>query len=238
MQNQNYDVSDVISELNETIDEIQNQIAVVKSIDFTKPVTENQWHILCETPLRYSKLLAVLVKNIFPLAENIIVGCNYVYFDMIGFRVQIPTSRCRGINVDTSWYHRDLGEPTKIYSKPIENMMKYFNAVDSKAGWYECARYRLTYGNNCNKWLLFIVWWFKYKWKDPKREQYEKVKSQQEQAYRERVEKYRSHRKEMKDKTEKLLNELLPILNEFSKDHYLFDDEGYTIQQIREYENL
>ena len=89
-----YDVSDAIKELNREIDETQNKIAIVKSIDFSKPVTEKQWHTICETPLRSSDLLAVLVKNTFPLAENIVVHCNYVYFDMLGFKVQIPTSHC------------------------------------------------------------------------------------------------------------------------------------------------
>lgn len=150
-----YDVSEVIRDLNREIDETQNKIAIVKSIDFTKPVTESQWHTICETPLRYSNLLAVLVKNTFPLAENILVHCNYVYFDMLGFKVQIPTSRCQGINVDTSWYRKDNGEPTKIYSDTIENMIKYFNAVDNKLGWYECAKHRLRYGKTCKK-MVFV----------------------------------------------------------------------------------
>lgn len=235
-----YDVSEAIRDLNREIDEAQNKIAIVKSIDFTKSVTESQWHTICETPLRNSDLLAVLVKNTFPLAENILVHCNYVYFDMLGFKVQIPTSRCQGINVDTSWYRKDDGEPTKIYSETIENMIKYFNAVDNKLGWYECAKHRLRYGKTCKKWLLFIVWWFKYRWKDPKRKQFEEVKSKQEQAYKERVEKYRSERKDLKNKTETLLNQLLPLLNEFSTQHYDYNSRGgcYSIEQIREFENL
>ena len=234
-----YDVSDVIKELNKTIDETQNKIAIVKSIDFTKPVTEDQWHLICETPLRNSNLLAVLVKNTFPLAENILVNCNYVYFDMLGFKVQIPTSRLRGINVDTSWYEKDRGEPTIQYSSSIQSMIEYFDAVDNKKGWYECAKHRLTYGKTCKKWLLFIVWWFKYRWKDPKREQFEEVKSKQEQEYKERVENYRSNRKDIKNKTEMFLNELLPLLDEFSTQHYNYNDKGnYSIEKIREFENL
>lgn len=234
------DISKAIEELNRTIDKTQEQITLVKSIDFSKPVTENQWHMICETPLRYSDSLAILVKNTFPLAENILVHCNYVYFDMLGFKVQIPTSRCQGINVDTSWYRKDNGEPTKIYSNTIEDMIKYFNAVDNKLGWYECAKHRLTYGKTCKKWVLFIVWWFKYRWKDPKRKQFEEVKSQQEQEYKERVENYRSQRKDIKNKTETLLNELLPLLNEFSTYHYNYNSSGgcYSIEQIKNFENL
>lgn len=235
-----YDVSEAIKELNKQIDEAQDKIAIVKSIDFTKPVTESQWHRICETPLRSSDLLAVLVKNTFPLAENIVVHCNYVYFDMLGFKVQIPTSRLRGINVDTSWYEKDRGVPTLKYSKEIRNMIAYFDAVDNKKGWYECAKHRLTYGKTCEKWFLFIVWWFKYKWKDPKREQFEEVKSKQEYEYKERVKRYYSKRKDLKNKIEKLINELLPLLDEFSTQHYDYNGRGgcCSIEQIREFENL
>ncbi len=234
-----YDVSEAVIELNNELEDIQRKIALVKSIDFTKPVTENQWHMICETPLRNSKLLAILVKNTFPLAENIIVHFNYVYFDMLGFNVQIPTSGCRGINVDTSWYEEDYGEPTEIYSEPIESMIKYFDAVDNKKGWYECAKHRVTYGKTCKKWLLFITWWFKYRWKDPKRKLVEEVKSQQEESYKKLLEKYHSERKDIHNKTETLLNELLPLIDEFSKDHYKYNGQwGYSIAEIKEFENL
>lgn len=234
-----YDVSEAVIELNNELEDIQRKIALVKSIDFTKPVTEKQWHTICETPLRSSDLLAVLVKNTFPLAENILVHCNYVYFDMLGFKVQIPTSLHRGINVDTSWYEKDYGEPTEIYSEPIESLIKYFDAVDNKKGWYECAKHRVTYGETCKKWWLFITWWFKYRWKDPKRKLFEEVKSQQEEAYKERVERYHSKRKKIRNKTEKLLNELLPLIDGFSKDHNKYEGQGgYSIAEIKEFENL
>lgn len=231
--------NDAIREINEQISELQAQVNLINSFDFSKPVDEDTWHQLCETPLRYSDLLAKLVKNIFPLAENILVHCNYVYFDMMGFKVQIPTSRRQGINVDVSWYEKDNGEPTTVYSEAVQNMIDYFDAVDNKKGWYERARNRLTYGKCFKKWVLFIVWWFKYRWKDPNRKQFEEAKRKQEKYFKERVEKYRSKRKVIKDKTEILLNELLPLLDEFSTHHYKYNDQGrYTIEQIRKFENL
>lgn len=235
------DIENAITELNETINDTQNKIAILKSIDFTKPVTEDQWHMICETPLRSSDLLVVLVKNTFPLAENIFVHYNYVYFEMLGFNVQIPTSCCRGVNVDTSWYKKDDGEPTRIYSDSVQNMIDYFDAVDNKKGWYECAKCRLTYGKTYRKWFLFFVWWFKYKWKDPKRKQFEETKSQQEQKYRKRVERYQSQRQDIKNKAYRLLNELMPILDKFSTIHSRYNDQWsysiYSIEEIREYEN-
>lgn len=234
------DISDAVQDLKEQISEIQKQIDFIQSIDFTKPVTENQWHKICETPLRYSNLLADLVKNTFPLAENVLVGCNYVFFDLLGFKVQIPTSRCQGINVDTSWYRKDEGKPTKIYTKDIENVIEYFNAVDNKLGWYECARYRIPNSKTYKKWVLFVMWWFKYRWEAPKRQQFEAVKSQQEQAHKERIKKHLSKRQNIKNKAKTFLYELLPLLNQFSLQHGNYNDSryAYSIEQIKEFENL
>ena len=233
------DVNEAIQEIKEQIVVLQAQETLINSFDFSKPVDEDAWHQICETPLRSSNLLAQLVKNIFPLAENILVHCNYVYFDMMGFKVQIPTSRCKGINVDVSWYERDNGEPTIVYSEVIQNLIDYFDAVDNNKGWYECARNRLTYGKYCKKWILFIVWWFKYRWKDPRRKLFEEAKKKEEEDFKERVEKYHSKRKAIKNKAEILLNELLPLLDKFSTHHSNYNDQWcYTIEQIRKFENL
>lgn len=234
-----HDASKAIEELNRIIDKTQEQITLVKSIDFSKPVTENQWHIICETPLRYSDSLAIVVRNTFPLAENIEVNYLYVCFDMMGFKVQIPTSPCRGINVSTAWYRKDCGEPELRYTTAIEDLIKYYDAVDNKKGWYECAKYRIRYGESCKKWQLFIAWWFKYKWKKTNRKQFEKVKAKEEQTHKKWVESYYSERKEMKNKSKKLLNELLPILDKFSTEHFHYNAaHDYSIEEIREWEGL
>lgn len=160
------EVSKAINEIKEQITELENQITFINSIDFSKPITE----------LRNSNLLGLIVKNIFPEAEDINVHCNYVYFTLLGFEVQIPTSMCRGINVKTDWYIKDDGKPVLEYSPVVERMKEYFELVDNKVGWYERAKVRLTYGKSCKKWVLFLAWWLRYKWKNPHREIYMKRK--------------------------------------------------------------
>lgn len=103
------DVIEAIKENEEKINELKNQNTFMQTIDFSKPVDEETWHKICETPLQTSQLLGILVKNTFPEAEDIIVHCNYVYFTLLGFKVQIPTFRSWGINIDTSWYKTDWG---------------------------------------------------------------------------------------------------------------------------------
>ncbi len=238
MQNK---ISEVICDINHQIDELESQIALIKGVDFSKPITVDGWYKLCETPVRNSELLAVLVKNIFPQAENILVHCNYVYFDLLGFKVQIPTYRCKSINVNTDWYKKDSGEPVLQYSDAVATMKRYFELVDSNAGWYECARERLTYGKTCKKWFLFIVWWCRYKWKDPHRDQFEKKIKEQEEYHRDRVKKYYEERTVIKNKTEKLFNELIPMIEQFSTNHLKYNDSvcgGYTIEEIKKFENM
>ena len=153
------DIKEVIQEIDENISELMLQKEILQNLDFSKPVDEETWHKLCETPLRNSDLLGVLVKNIFPLAEDIKVHCNYVYFNLLGFKVQIPTSSCYSINIDTSWYRCSYWEePKLVYDPVIDEITKYFEAVNNHKGWYECAKNRIRSGESYRKWFLFLIW--------------------------------------------------------------------------------
>ena len=132
-----YTVEEAVKDLLEEKQEIENRISLIQSIDWNKPVTEDVWHEICETPIRGTDLLKILVTNIFPEAEEIKVGANYVNFKLRGFDIQIPTSRCRGINIGTNWY-KDPNtvciEP-RAHSETTTYMKMYFDAVDNKEGW-------------------------------------------------------------------------------------------------------
>lgn len=106
------DIAEAIESLAEEILECKEQIEVVKNIDFNAPVDEDTWHEICLTPLRTSDLMGKLLKNIFPNAEDIKVGSNYVVFTLYGFKCFLPTSDYYNIEVDTSWYIKDKGLET------------------------------------------------------------------------------------------------------------------------------
>lgn len=106
------DIAEAIESLAEEILECKEQIEVVKNIDFNAPVDEDTWHEICLTPLRTSDLMGKLLKNIFPNAEDIKVGSNYVVFTLYGFKCFLPTSDYYQIEVDTSWYIKDKGLET------------------------------------------------------------------------------------------------------------------------------
>lgn len=234
----NEELNQAVSQIEEEIVEKQRQIDLLESMDFTKPIDEDTWHELCETPLRSSKLLGALVKNTFPLVENIVVHCNYVYFDLFGFKVQIPTSRRRGINVDTSWYGYGYREEPKFrYTTTIQRLNDYFNAVDNKKGWYECAKSRLMGYESC-KWKLCLAWFLYYKWKKVDRKLFEERKVQEERAYDEILKAYQDKKKEVEYKVSMLFDTLLPTIEKFSSKHYMYNDGwGYSVEKIRELEN-
>lgn len=220
------DVIEAVQENEEEINKLKSQNAFMQTIDFSKPVDEETWHKICETPLRTSQLLGILVKNTFPEAEDIIVHCNYVYFTILGFKVQIPTFRSRGINIDTSWYKTDRGTPQLHLSKAQENMLKYYEALDNGESWRTLAKLRLPYYKD---WTLPFVWFLKYKWKKLDRDGFERQIEEMEDNLEKRIENYKQERKDMHDKALLLRETVLPMLDKFSIVHRNYNDSRTTI---------
>lgn len=219
-------VIEAVQENEEEINKLKSQNAFMQTIDFSKPVDEETWHKICETPLRTSQLLGILVKNTFPEAEDIVVHCNYVYFTLLGFKVQIPTSRSQGINIDTSWYKTDQGTPQLHLSKAQKNMLKYYEALDNGESWRTLAKLRLPYYKD---WTLPFVWFLKYKWKKLDRDGFERQIEEMEDNLEKRIENYKQERKDMHDKALLLRETVLPMLDKFSIVHRNYNDSRTTI---------
>lgn len=226
------DVIEAIQENEEEINKLKNQNKFMQTIDFSKPVDEETWHKICETPLRTSQLLGILVKNTFPEAEDIVVHCNYVYFTLLGFKVQIPTYRSQGINVDADWYKRDRGTPQLHLSEAQKNMLKYYEALDNGESWRTLAKLRLHYTNsilNYKDWFLPFAWFLKYKWKKLDRNKFERQIKEMEDNLEKRIENYKQERKDMHDKASLLRDTVLPMLDKFSTVHRNYNDSCTTI---------
>lgn len=231
-------VNDALHELQEEIDEKQKQMNLIKNIDWNKPVSEEIWHEICETPLRSSDLLGVMVKNIFPDSENIKVKCNYVYFDMYGFKCGIPTSKNNGLYIETDWYKKDRGEPKVIYPHNHLNMKKYFNAKDNKENWDILFRCRMSRLSIYRKWIRRILWFGYYKWKNDYRNDWEQIFKKDEISFEKRVEKYYEERKLIHHKSMDMINILIPELKKFSDEIKEFNSFSYRIKDIITWENL
>lgn len=215
-----------IKQLETEIAEKENQIQLLKNLNLNDLIDENKWHELCLTPFRNSNELSKLVLKIFQNAEDVKVSCNYVYFTLYGYKIQIPTSLCRGINVDTGWFHK-CTKPNNVLSKDETRMKRYFECIDTQAGWYDCARCRL--GTHWRKWYLFIIWWVKYKWKDVHREEWENKFRIAESSYQDRLVLFYDKKREMENKIIIFVEKVLPEINKFSTEHYSFNG-NYSVE--------
>lgn len=233
------DVEEAIKELQEDITEKQDQIELIKNIDWNKPVNEETWHEICDTPLRTSDLLGALVKNIFPNAEDINVHCNYVYFNLYGFKCALPTSRCNGIYIETGWYKKDNGKPTSCDTNSQYHMRRYFQAKDNNENWEVLFDERLSNYKPYKKWIKFIMWFGYYKWKNVHREKWEKVFVENQNKLDRMIEKYNQTRKEMHEKTKTMVDIVIPELRRFSTKVYKLNRNDWrTPQEIAEFEGF
>ena len=231
------EIQEAVCKIEEKKTELEEQKKLLLSLSEKDVVDEEKWHEICETPLRYSPILAVLAKNVFPEAEDVEVHANNVSFMLKGFRIQIPTSRARGINVDTSWYKIDRGEPKFYPDAKTKRMADFFKARDEKEGWKKQAK--LLINAPYKDWVLFVLWFSKYRWKLPDKGFWEEQYEKELRIHRKSVEKYHSERKEIKEKTCRLFNEVLPILNRFSEEHYKYNGESLfamSVEDIRKAE--
>ena len=226
------DIQDVLEDLQSDITEKENQINLIKNIDWTKSVTETEWHQICETLLRTSDLLCNLLKNTFPNATDIKLEMNYVNFNLYGFRCQLPTSRYEEILVDMSW-NKKLKEPTlENYYTMYQferNMRKYFKLLDSHGYWLELFDLRFSNFKHYKKWIKFILWFGKYKWKDVHREQWEEQFKKTEERVTEKLNLYEKEKREIEEKNKILHEKLLPELYQFTKNVY---DKDYKKEII------
>ena len=226
------DIQDVLEVLQSDSTEKEKQMNLIKNIDWTKSVTEKEWHQICETLLRTSDLLCNLLKNTFPNATDIKLEMNYVNFNLYGFRCQLPTARYEEILVDMSW-NKKLKEPTlENYYTMYQferNMKKYFELLDSHGYWLELFDLRFPIFKHYKKWIKFILWFGKYKWKDVHREQWEEQFKKTEERVTEKLNLYEKEKREIEEKNKILHEKLLPELYQFTKNVY---DKDYKKEII------
>ena len=247
-------IQDIKSEVEESIIKIQNnidklnkQIQLIKNIDYSKPINEEEWHEICKTPLRNSNILCVIISNIFPQAKNIKLDSNCIVFDLLDFSISIPTTNCRGISISTKWYIPDKDIP-KLELENYDNILrlkKYFELVDTKSVWYkfvhwdELAKCRISNAEYDRKWFLFCKWFLYYKWKNDRRKDFEKRLEQIQLNYKKNVEEYIRKRNDAKERVKILVNFVLPLINNFSTKYTKYSVwEIYTIEQILEMEGI
>lgn len=107
----------------------QEQIKYIEELDVTRPVTEEQWTYICNTPLRTSDILIDIVKAIFPNCEKVELHEEEVEFCLHGFECYISTVGIHGIGIDMSWYKyiRQYGEFADEMDQECKRIIEYLN---------------------------------------------------------------------------------------------------------------
>ena len=107
----------------------QEQIKYIEELDETRPVTEEQWTYICNTPLRTSDILIDIVKAIFPNCEKVELHEEEVEFCLHGFECYISTMGIHGIGIDMSWYKyiRHMGSFADEMDQECSRIIEYLN---------------------------------------------------------------------------------------------------------------
>lgn len=209
----NMTIEHAIQHIDNEILELQNNKAFLESLDTSKVLTEDEWHTICDTDLRTSDILSIFIKNIFPDATDIQIGCNYVTFILCSIKCFLPTSAIRGIEIDKSWY-KNLKKPEISDLESIEYIkLKYYNEITD---WNDKVRSMTC---SYNKIINAILWITKYKWKQ---EEYKKEFEERDKAlkikYDEAIEIYNKELNEQNKIINLIKEELLPKLQTFTSD--------------------
>ena len=166
--NSEYLKENAVAILQSEIKKKREQIDLIKSIDVTKPINEKVWHELCETPIRNSDLLKIIVHTMWPDAVKIVLGANCVRFELYGFIVSIPTSRCMGVEIipDLAFDYFDEKEPVFKPSAETKRMLEYLEKKDTETDWYTLFRLKVPekiLNVKYRKWYAWYLWQRKYK---------------------------------------------------------------------------
>lgn len=233
------DICESIEDLEEEIKQKQDLINTLKTLDVNEVLTEDKWHQICETGLRASKIMEKFLLNIFPDATNVKASYNEVNFNLYGFDCAIPTSRCRGIEIDTSWYFREKKKPELYIPKKVLLRVELINAKKNHLSWYKKALIREQLSNkHFRKLSLFFAWFFNWKWEKSDEEFYLKEISDCEERFNRNLKRYEESLKEKNVKLDLLFNKLIPTLSSFSSNFSKKYQCQYNIEEIKKYEKI
>lgn len=210
-------LQEAIEELQNEKEHIEEQIQFLQTLDLTKPVNQEMWHMICDTPLRTSDDLLTLLYSIFPDATDGKVGCNYVSFHLYDFECKIPTYHKNAIEVKMDWAYK-LNKPTLFYlnGTTSERMQKYFRNLDNHASWETLLDLRVYKYSNLPIWMKWILWFGKYKWKDDHRKEWEQKFEEDRQKDKKNLQEYQEDLEKLKKKIEIFQTKLLPTLLTFT----------------------
>ena len=224
----NEDIVQALRNIQENIDDLQKQQKMLENINEKESLTEAEWHQLCLTPVRNTKTMETFLKNIFPNAENVTNNANQTSFTLYDFKCALPTTFRKNIMVNMSW-NQQLTEPTveRFMSNSERKMREYFKLLDSHGYWLELFDLRFSRFQHYKKWIKFILWFVKYKWKNDHREKWKEEFKKTEKKFETELLKYKQEKINLEKKREIFKKKLLPELYQFTNE--VVDENGKKI---------
>ena len=220
------EVSPMTNEILDAVEELQKEIsetvALIKSLDLSKPVTEDVWLRLCETSFRTSSVMAELVKSTFPEAKNVNVYSNSVHFSLYDFQIVIPTWNKTGIHVDTAWYPKGEIVPFERYCRTTRRVMRAVEFMKIDNPTYN-DYLELVYGYQkpsiidepaCFKKIFYLC--YKKSIHEQVNDALDEAKSVQK-SYDAYISNSKKERKKVDERVSLMKEKLLPELKRFSK---------------------
>jgi len=185
MLHQNKQITEAIENINEEISDLKKRKEFLQNITI-KSVTCKEWHELCRTPIRSSKILLEFAKRTFIMGTDFELGYNYVRFKWDKFEILCPTSECITFEVGVGSNGIYSSKPIMFESYGYEEAkktLKYVDAIKTKQNIFKRATLFYPYLNPFFAILKYLV---NGLWKEKK--SIEKIKNEVE-AYRTNYEK-------------------------------------------------
>lgn len=230
------DKRDVLEKMMKERDNLNNQIEKVKNLEI-KPVTQDEWLKLCETPIRYSNIILELAKETFPNGVNFKRTPNEVKFELYGFEVLIPTHQSKVVKIDTHWYSKYYNKEIEVISS-YKYMRKYFELLDSGTyNWYDLAYCRCAQRDEFSKFKLFMWWFIGGKWRKVNRVAWNDLFKKEENHYKNMIENRHNLKKHVEENMPKFIK-AVEELSGFGKVYGYVDINGvYGLNELDEFVN-
>ena len=188
-------VNTAIKELNEIIDTSEKQKILINTLNWEEPVSEDMWHLLCNTPLRHTDSIVTLLQNTFPEGEKFNIESNYITFYINYYKVYIPFAKDFAVYINRS----EMPQMPQMPIPPINyfsipSLETYYELKHEHKytywflNWYEMVSLRLI--GNYSKPKAFFLWFFKCLWKDDKEQEYIAKKEESKKIYDKKLQQY------------------------------------------------
>lgn len=94
-------------DIKEELKGLQTKLELIENFNENSAATPELFQLLCDTPIRGTKLLERVVQNTFPMATNIHTSPNYIYFRLYDVLCELPTWRCKNACINMDWWKDD-----------------------------------------------------------------------------------------------------------------------------------